>query len=101
VRLARAVAVASLAITLLSQAGIAQENASKRIEFEIVPYLWTLGLAGDVTIDGQTFPLDASIEDYAVSAQIELELARWSVMFHVVISMPARTPTAEDSPWTS
>ncbi|UCC74673.1 MAG: hypothetical protein JSV86_09025 [Gemmatimonadota bacterium] len=86
-RFARALASASLVAALTSPHAAAQDNGTGRLEFEITPYLWTLALVGDVTVNGQTIPVDASISDvaewvdYAITAGLGLSVRKWTAHF--------------------
>ncbi len=79
------VIAAVLILTLTSPAVFAQGDADTW-EFSLAPYLWAVGLDGDITVKGTTQSVDVDFDelldevDYAVQLHFEAKKGDWSLI---------------------
>ncbi len=81
-----AVAVMALMLTLACPMTYAQEKGSDGWEFSLAPYLWAVGLDGDITVKGTSQSVDVDFDelldevDYAVQLHFEAKKRDWSLI---------------------
>ncbi len=79
-----AVAVMALMLTLMSPTAYAQEKESNGWEYRIIPYLWAVGLDGDMVVGGQPVEMDIDFDElldeveFAGEVHFEATKNRWS-----------------------
>jgi len=76
-----------ISIGLLSVFGQAQYDVDDRLKLEITPYVWMTTMNGNLTINGETRPINFTFEDFfkfsnlGLNGHIELKKRRWAVLF--------------------
>jgi hypothetical protein len=70
------IALPLLSVLVLHQSASAQIMSYNRWKIDVTPYFWLSGLNGDLTVDGNTVPLDLSSGDVS-------ELISWGISAHV------------------
>ena len=83
------ITLALLSLVMLHQSVSAQIMSYNRWKIDVTPYFWLSGLNGDVTVDGNTVPLDLSFSDvsefisWGISAHIEARKKLWVLLLDV------------------
>ncbi len=78
------VAVMALMLTLMSPTAYAQEKESDDWKYRIIPYLWAVGLDGDMVVGGQPVEIDIDFDElldeveFAGEVHFEATKNRWS-----------------------
>ena len=76
-----------ITVGLLSVNGQAQYNVDDRLKLEITPYVWMTTMNGDLTINGETRPINFTFEDFfkfsnlGLNGHIEIKKRRWAILF--------------------
>lgn len=76
-----------ITVGLLSVIGQAQYNVDDRLKLEITPYVWMTTMNGDLTIKGETRPINFTFEDFfkfsnlGLNGRVELKKRRWAILF--------------------
>ena len=74
-------------IGLLAVTSQAQYDVDNRLKLEISPYLWLTTMNGDLTINGETRPINFTYEDFfkfsnlGLNGHIEIKKRRWAILF--------------------
>ncbi len=76
-----------ITVGLLSVIGQAQYNVDNRLKLEITPYVWMTTMNGDLTLNGETRPINFTFEDFfkfsnlGLNGHIEIKKRRWAILF--------------------
>lgn len=76
-----------ITVGLLSVIGHAQYDVDDRLKLEITPYVWMTTMNGDLTIKGETRPINFTFEDFfkfsnlGLNGRVELKKRRWAILF--------------------
>ncbi len=77
------VAVMALMLTLMSPTAYAQEKGSDSWEFSLAPYIWAVGIDGDMVIKGVPLSVDVDFDelfdeiDFAMELHFEARKGDW------------------------
>ncbi len=77
------VAVMALILTLMSPTAYAQEKESDSWEFSLAPYIWAVGIKGDMVIKGAPLEVDVDFDelfdevDFAMELHFEARKGDW------------------------
>lgn len=65
----------------------AQYDVDNRLKLEITPYIWMTTMNGNLTINGETRPINFTYEDFfkysnlGLNGHIEIKKRRWGILF--------------------
>jgi hypothetical protein len=72
---------------LLSTTCRAQYDVDDRLKLEITPYVWLTTMNGDLTLNGETRPINFTFEDFfkfsnlGLNGHVELKKRSWAILF--------------------